>query len=106
MDRPVSPQNVHPPGVFGGERDVRPFALPGMDGGEDPGDRGGPQPRLLVRPVADGGEVLGAVVGPVLHGPEVAEVVPAAAGLTPVQAVTHPTVADFPVPRRGWDAVQ
>src|SRR5262249_2033562 len=35
-DRPVCVEGVDPPAVVGDERDVRPFALPGVAGREDP----------------------------------------------------------------------
>src|SRR5438094_10411632 len=103
-DPPVFGQCVHTPAVFGLERDVSTFALPGLAGGVHPRVRDVPHPRLLVRPVADGGEVLGAVVGPGLHGPEVAQLVPLAAVLTADQAVADPAVAEFAVGRRGRGA--
>src|SRR5262245_35846625 len=91
--------------MFGGEGDVRPFALPGVTGGEDACVRNRPHPGLLVWPVADGGKVLGAVVGPVLHGPKVAQLIPLAAVLPPNDAVANPTIAEFTVTRGGSGAV-
>src|SRR5262245_46839767 len=88
-DRPVPEQSVDAPAVLRGERDIRPFAFPGFLGRVDSGARLVPRPGVLVWLVSDGREVLGAVVGPVLHLPEVAHLVPLPAVLTSNQAVAN-----------------